>query len=73
MTEEVRTSRVVLVDAYMVVTGEITTGFHFYGPFKTRDKAGQWANENFKEGTFHRVHTLHHVKDGGFQCSSGQS
>lgn len=66
MTELARTSHEVLVDSYMVVTGEITTGFHFYGPFKTRDKAGQWATANFKEGTFHRVHTLHHVKDGGF-------
>ena len=50
---------------YMVVTGELTTGFTFYGPFDTMDKAGQWATANLRAGTFHRVHTMYDVGGGG--------
>ena len=46
---------------YMVVTGELTTGFTFYGPFDTLDKAGQWATVNLRAGTFHRVHNMYDV------------
>jgi hypothetical protein len=47
----------------MLVTGELTTGFMFYGPFDTMDKAGQWATANLKPGTFHRVHNIIDVRD----------
>jgi len=49
---------------YMVVTGELTTGFQFYGPFNTVAAAGQWATTNLKVGTLHRVHNIFDVRSG---------
>ena len=64
MSDDVaRKSHHVLIDQYMLVTGELTTGFHFYGPFKSRDKVGQWAQENLRDDTFYRVHIIHGVRD----------
>jgi len=48
---------------YIVVTGELTTGFQFYGPFESVAKAGQWATSQLKVGDFYRVHNLHEVRD----------
>jgi hypothetical protein len=48
----------------MVVTGELTVGFQFYGPFDTVAEAGQWASANIKEGTPRRVHDFHDVRSG---------
>jgi hypothetical protein len=49
---------------YMVVTGELTTGFVFYGPFDSLSKAGQWATYNLKDGLPHRVHSIFDVRGG---------
>ncbi len=50
---------------YMVVTGELPTGFTFYGPFETTARADQWATINLKAGAFYRVHNMFDVRDGG--------
>jgi len=60
-----RVSHTVYPIKYMVVTGELTTGFTFYGPFETINKAGQWATTNLKSGTFHRVHNMYDVRNAG--------
>jgi len=39
---------------YMVATGDLVSGFYFYGPFETVDKADQWATRNLEVGTFCR-------------------
>jgi len=46
---------------YMVVTGELTSGFIFYGPFDSMDVARQWAGSNLRTDTFYRVHNMHDV------------
>ena len=48
---------------HLVVTGELTTGFKFYGPFESVPKAGQWAVANLKDGLPYRIHNLFEVKD----------
>ena len=48
---------------HMVVTGELTTGFIFYGLFDTVEKAVQWGDHNLKSGTLYRVHTLFDVRN----------
>lgn len=48
---------------YMVVTGELPTGFLFYGPFETTIRADRWATLNLKTGTFYRVHNMFDVRD----------
>lgn len=48
---------------YLLVTGELTTGFDFYGPFDSVEKAGRWATDNLKAGEFHRVHNMYEVRD----------
>lgn len=58
-----RVSRIVYPIRYLVVTGELTTGFQFYGPFNTRDAAGQWATGNLKSGLPHRVHDMFDVRN----------
>ncbi len=58
-----RVSRTVYPIKYLVVTGELTTGFQFYGPFNTRDAAGQWATGNLKSGLPHRVHDMFDVRN----------
>ncbi len=47
---------------HMVVTGELTTGFQFYGLFDTVERAGQWATHNLKPGTPYRVHNMSDVR-----------
>ncbi len=49
---------------YLLITGELTTGFRFYGPFDSVEKAGRWATNNLKPGEFHRVHDLYDVGIG---------
>ena len=56
-----RTSNTVYPVKHMLVTGELTTGFQFYGPFDTVAKAGQWATDNLRPGTAHRVHDIFYV------------
>ncbi len=50
---------------YMVVTGELPTGFIFYGPFETTARADRWARLNLRSDTFYRVHNMFDVKDDG--------
>ena len=57
-----RKSRTVLKDAFVLITGELTLGFTFYGPFDTRVAAGEWAQANLKAGVFHRVHAMQDVR-----------
>lgn len=49
---------------YLLITGELTTGFRFYGPFDSVEKAGRWATDNLKVGEFHRIHDLCDVRTG---------
>ncbi len=48
---------------YMVVTGELTTGFVFYGPFDSVAATERWATHNLKRGTPHRVHNMFDVRN----------
>lgn len=57
-----RTSHTVYPVKYLLVTGELTTGFQFYGPFDSVAAAGQWATVNLKPGTPHRVHNMSDVR-----------
>lgn len=59
-----RTTHTVFPIKHMLVTGELTTGFQFYGPFDTVFAAGQWATKNLKPGTPHRVHNMYDVRNG---------
>lgn len=59
-----KTSHVVHRDAFILVTGELTTGFHFYGPFDSVELAGKWAQDNLKDGTFYRTQAMHDVREG---------
>jgi hypothetical protein len=45
------------------VTGEMTTGYTFFGPFKGLAAARQWAIDNLKDSTVYRVHDIHRVKE----------
>lgn len=58
-----RRTHTVYPTKYLLVTGELTTGFDFYGPFDSVEKAGRWATDNLKAGEFHRVHNMHEVRD----------
>ncbi len=58
-----RVTHTVFPVKHMVVTGELTTGFRFYGPFDTLTAAGRWATANLKPGTPHRVHDMFDVRD----------
>jgi hypothetical protein len=60
-----RTSHTVYPIKYLLVTGDLTTGFQFYGPFATVASAGQWATRNLKPGTPHRVHNMYDVREDG--------
>lgn len=57
-----RRTHTVYPTKHLLVTGELTTGFEFYGPFDTVEKAGRWATDNLKKGEFHRVHNMHDVR-----------
>lgn len=57
-----RRTHTVYPTKHLLVTGELTTGFKFYGPFDTVEKAGRWATDNLKEGEFHRVHNMYDVR-----------
>jgi len=48
---------------YMVVTGDLTTGFQFYGPFDTVEKAEEWAAHGLKVGVWNLLQ-LFNVRDG---------
>lgn len=48
---------------YMVATGNLTTGFDFYGPFATMVAANLWVTANLKVGTSIRVHAIFDVRD----------
>lgn len=50
---------------FMVVTGELTTGFEFYGLFDTVDKAEKWAATSIKVGTVFRIHNMSDVRNDG--------
>lgn len=58
-----RTSHTVYPVKHLLVTGELTTGFQFYGPFDSVAAAGQWATDHLKPGTPHRVHDMFDVGD----------
>lgn len=57
-----RISRTVYPVNHLLVTGALTTGFIFYGPFDTVAEAGQWATDNLRAGEFYRVHDIQHVR-----------
>ena len=50
---------------YMVAVGGLTTGFAFYGPFDTDERAATWArhNINFKHSTSYQVYPMFDVRD----------
>lgn len=58
-----RATHTVYSTKYLLVTGELTTGFQFYGPFNSVAAAGQWATANLTAGTSHRVHNMFDVRD----------
>lgn len=63
MTDEFeRKSHTMLKTSYILVTGELTLGFTFYGPFDDPAKAGQWAAKNLKNGVFYRTHQLQDIR-----------
>ena len=43
-----------LVTRFMLVTGDMTDGFVFYGPFVTQEEAIKWA-ENLDLGSWYTV------------------
>lgn len=49
---------------HMVVTGGLTTGFTFYGPFDSVGLARQWAGSNLRTDTFYRINNMFEVRDG---------
>lgn len=56
-----RTTHIVYPVKHILVTGELTTGFQFYGPFDTVAGAGQWATDNLKDGLPRRIHDINVV------------
>lgn len=57
-----RVTHTVYPTKYMVVTGELTTGFQFYGMFDNAAVAGRWATLNIKGNAPYRVHNMHDVE-----------
>ncbi len=47
---------------YLLVTGSLTTGFTFYGPFGTPHAASSWAEANIKAGEFCNVIDMKEVR-----------
>lgn len=60
-----RTTHTMYPVKHILVTGELTTGFQFYGPFDTVAEAGQWATYNLRPGTAHRVHDMYYIGGEG--------
>ena len=56
---DLRKSRTVLKVQYMVVTGELTTGLAFYGPFPAHETANKWALDNLKGNVAYEIHDIH--------------
>ncbi len=63
MTDEFeRKSHTTLKTSYLLVTGELSRGFTFYGPFNTPADAGKWAAGNLKKDVFYLLHDLQNVR-----------
>jgi len=56
-------SHTVYPQKWMVVTGGLSMGFKFYGPFENAAKANLWADANLKDGDLYRIYTLNEVRD----------
>ncbi len=46
----------------LVVTGELDTGFTFFGPFDGLRAAGEWATRNLRTNIPYRVHNFYDVR-----------
>ena len=46
---------------YMVVTGGLSLGHQFYGPFENAAKANDWAVANLKDGALYRIYAINGV------------
>lgn len=47
---------------YIVVVGDMTEGFEFYGPFSDARAAMSWAVANFKVGEGLQIYPMNHVR-----------
>ena len=48
---------------YIVSVGDLMTGYTFYGPFSTHDKAWSWTVDNMHVGTVIKIVPMFDVKD----------
>ncbi len=48
---------------YMVVVGDLNSGFQFYGPFKDVHAADKWATDNLRVGMRCNVYPLFDVRE----------
>ena len=55
-------SHTVYTKKYIAVTGDLSAGFKFYGPFENAAFANGWADANLKDGDPYRVYLLNEVK-----------
>ena len=47
---------------YLVITGDLTNGFDFYGSFDTTSEADRWASSNLKKSIVYKIYPLKHVR-----------
>jgi len=57
-------THIVYRPSYIVVTGNLSAGFSFYGPFDGILKAEKWVEENLKAGEWWQVHIMSNVRFG---------
>jgi hypothetical protein len=49
---------------FMVVTGNLPTGFRFYGMFDTHSEAQNWVDKNLRSELLASIHSIRKVREG---------